>query len=287
MRPHMRHCALALVVSVGMAGALGCGSDSDDTSAQDAESEAISELEDAVKTSAPPKEEETADGTIRTYFRLLNENGYEEAWKLLSPEVRTQFGGYEHWVGGYETTKSTRITSVEQTGGSAQAPQFQVEISAVDAGPCESALVRGFAGQWALRDEGKKWTIEEASFEQTSGSTTSATCGGTAPVYFTDAAYQVSQRPGQIQVDNHDLLTGLTWSSWGAETASGSGTLEHRVCDPDCATGYSVPLSASVSLSDVVDCGGRRQYRSLTITASGEVPPDFPNPLSVPSFGGC
>jgi hypothetical protein len=161
-----------------------------------------------------------------------------------------------------------------------------VEIRAVDSGPCDEALVRGFAGPWSLESDGDRWTITAASFEQTSGSTSSAACGG-EPVYYTDAAYQLSQRPTQIQVDNHDVLTGLSWDSWGGETASGGGSLQHRVCDPDCATGYDVELPVSVVLSQIVDCGGRRQYRSLAITVTGTVPSDFPNPLSVPNFGGC
>jgi hypothetical protein len=164
---------------------------------------------------------------------------------------------------------------------------LRVEIAAVDAGPCDRALVRSFAGPWSLLKQGGRWTIVAASFEQTSGTTATATCGGTAPVYYTDAAYQVSEQPSQVQIDNHDVLTGLSWQSWGGETATGSGTFQHRICEPDCATGYSVPLSASVTMSAVVDCGGRRQYRALTITVTGDVPPDYPNPLSVANFGGC
>lgn len=284
--PAIRFFACAALLTAALV-PLACGSDGDDTAQRQEVSDAIGDLEASVDAAAEVDREPTAQDIVRNYFRLLNHGDYEKAWTFLAPSVREQFGGFEAWVGGYETTQSTRITSLKQTSAFPRSVDLQVEIEAVDSGPCDQALVRGFAGPWSLGEEASGWIIVSASFEQVSGTTTSAACGEGAPVYYTDAAYQVAEEPGQIQVDNHDVLTGLSWQSWGGAQASGIGTLNHRICDPHCAGGYDVQLSASVTLSEIVDCGGRRQYRSLTITASGDVPSDFPNPLAVPNFGGC
>lgn len=218
--------AAFLAASVLALGA--CGSGSEEAPGDDTEvSDALSELERSTRKSAKsPERELTADEAVRSYFRLLNQRSYEDAWKLLAPAVRDQFGGFETWVGGYETTKSTRIVSVKPSSTSSDSADLRVEIEAVDAGPCDEALVRGFAGPWSLERRGDEWTIAAASFEQTSGSSTSEACGGSAPVYYTDAAYQVSQRPSQVHVNNHDVLSGLAWQSWGSESATGTGTLQ-------------------------------------------------------------
>lgn len=56
--------------------------------------------------------------------------------------------------------------------------------------------------------------------------------------------------PFRIQVDNHDYVTGLSWTGMGPTTdAVGTGTYDFDTCSPDCAAGtyqtYAVKLTAS------------------------------------------
>jgi hypothetical protein len=76
------------------------------------------------------------------------------------------------------------------------------------------------------------------------------------------------------------LLTGITWSSWGGSTATGSGEVE--VDSSDTRPGHAAPFesqSAAVSIvaSNLVSCGGRSLYTAyaLTVIGSGTEPRDF------------
>jgi hypothetical protein len=76
-----------------------------------------------------------------------------------------------------------------------------------------------------------------------------------------------------LSVQSH--LSGVTWSSWGGSTASGSGRVE--VSSSDTRPGHAQPyaaLSAMVSIiaSDLVSCGGRQLYTAYTLTLTGADP---------------
>ena len=289
---------LALVLVAGgalAAAAVGCGGSGDPSTStttaatkDDKVDAAISELERTVKRAKGAKDVQlTAEDTIRQYFQNLNANHYEEAWERLSPEVQTQFGGFESWVGGYETTESTTITGLDSIENEQNNARYRVEIKAVDAGACDAALVRNFAGEWALVKEGDEWTVTEAAFAQVGGESGSVACGSSAPAFFTDLSYNTTEQPGFIQISNHDSLSGVSWSSWGSDPASGNGTLRHLVCDPYCAAGYPVEVPVSLSMNGLADCGGRLQYASLSITLNGSVPDALPSPITIPNYGGC
>jgi hypothetical protein len=59
------------------------------------------------------------------------------------------------------------------------------------------------------------------------------------------------ERPASIDIgcDGHIAISGLTWSSWGATTASGSGTLTVNDCQPTCAAGSVKSSPAFVVVS--------------------------------------
>lgn len=76
-----------------------------------------------------------------------------------------------------------------------------------------------------------------------------------------------------LSVQSH--LSGVTWSSWGSSTATGSGRV--TVSSSDTRPGHTQPYvsqSASVSIvaSDVVSCGGRQLYTAYTLTLTGADP---------------
>jgi hypothetical protein len=84
--------------------------------------------------------------------------------------------------------------------------------------------------------------------------------------------------------DTHDLtkflsvqshVDGITWSSWGASTATGSGQID--VSSSDTRPGHAQPYvsqSAAVSIvaGDPVSCGGRQLYTAYTLTLTGADP---------------
>jgi hypothetical protein len=60
--------------------------------------------------------------------------------------------------------------------------------------------------------------------------------------------------------DSGNILSGISWSSWGAEQATGHGSVTIQNCVPDCASGAQTPTPTTVMLSN--PAGG--VYRTIT-----------------------
>ena len=58
-------------------------------------------------------------------------------------------------------------------------------------------------------------------------------------------------RPSAIQfsADGGDVVTGISWSSWGQQAATGHGTVGRDNCVPNCAEGRTRYVPASITLS--------------------------------------
>jgi hypothetical protein len=66
--------------------------------------------------------------------------------------------------------------------------------------------------------------------------------------------------------DGNALLTHLTWSSWTATTATGSGFYTHNTCTPNCALGTFVSVPASVRLSYPIQTTVGKEFASISYT---------------------
>jgi len=99
--------------------------------------------------------------------------------------------------------------------------------------------------------------------------------------------------PSEIPISCADYstsLTGITWSSWTATGAKGSGTLNVNNCTPNCAGGTVNSSPTSVTLSDPVQSTTQGLvFATLTYTlpngssASEDIGPD----RCVSSFNSC
>jgi V8-like Glu-specific endopeptidase len=58
--------------------------------------------------------------------------------------------------------------------------------------------------------------------------------------------------------------TDMTWSGWGATSASGRGVLRQNDCTPNCASGKFINYRATVTLSHVINT---KKYGELFSTA--------------------
>jgi hypothetical protein len=66
--------------------------------------------------------------------------------------------------------------------------------------------------------------------------------------------------------DGNALLTHLSWSSWTATTATGSGYYTHNTCTPNCALGTFVSVPASVRLSYPIQTRVGKEFASISYT---------------------
>jgi|1186.fasta_scaffold476669_2 hypothetical protein len=91
-----------------------------------------------------------------------------------------------------------------------------------------------------------------------------------------DVSGLVSARPEMLQTSEDASLQHLAWSSWSADGASASGEFRVLDCQPNCATGHSRKVPATVALSGVKTCDGRRYFgRAVVKLASGPAPTSY------------
>jgi len=102
---------------------------------------------------------------------------------------------------------------------------------------------------------------------------------GSAPdgeVGVVDVTGLVAAEPKTLQTSTDAALEGLAWSSWSADGAEGSGEFGVNDCQPNCATGHTQKVAATVRLSDVKVCDGRRYFgRAVVKPASGPAPTSY------------
>jgi hypothetical protein len=78
--------------------------------------------------------------------------------------------------------------------------------------------------------------------------------------------------------DGNEVLKGMTWSNFGAPTASGRGTFVTNTCEPNCAQGKDVSYPVSVKAEGKKKCKGATVYAKLSLTYTGakKPPPSEP-----------
>jgi len=84
-----------------------------------------------------------------------------------------------------------------------------------------------------------------------------------ASLVVTPSSYDLACADGGIS------LQGLTWSSWGAATAYGSGELSVNGCTPDCADGTFKSYPATALVTGLVPYGTGYRYTSLSVNSAG------------------
>jgi hypothetical protein len=83
---------------------------------------------------------------------------------------------------------------------------------------------------------------------------------------------ELRTQPTQIIVsgDGSAFIKDLSWTGWGSDGATGSGTLELDNCEPNCAQGKDAPYQATVTVSGLTAyAGGKQAYADMTVTAPG------------------
>jgi hypothetical protein len=78
--------------------------------------------------------------------------------------------------------------------------------------------------------------------------------------------------------DGNEVLKGMTWSNFGAPTASGKGTFVTNDCEPNCAGGKDLSYPVSVKAQGSKKCKGATVYAKLSLTYTGpkKPPPSEP-----------
>ncbi len=85
--------------------------------------------------------------------------------------------------------------------------------------------------------------------------TSSATASSSAALPVLVVGGYSGMKPTQIAYsgDSTNVVTGITWSSWTATSATGTGTSDIDNCVPSCAAASPNPVTTTVTLSNPVD----------------------------------
>jgi hypothetical protein len=89
---------------------------------------------------------------------------------------------------------------------------------------------------------------------------------GANTVFVVDLSNVGFTHPTGMRLDPHAVLSGASWSDWGAAHATGRGQATVRICSPSCGGGHDARYPATVVLSSVKTCSGHRFYESGTMT---------------------
>lgn len=82
---------------------------------------------------------------------------------------------------------------------------------------------------------------------------------------------ELKTEPAQIILsgDGTAFVTGLLWTGWGSNGATGSGTLKLDNCEPNCAQGSFTDYQVTVVLSDLTGYVGGAAYATMMVVAPG------------------
>jgi hypothetical protein len=78
--------------------------------------------------------------------------------------------------------------------------------------------------------------------------------------------------------DGNTVLKGMTWTNFGAGTATGKGTFVTNTCEPNCSQGKDVSYAVTVKAMGSKKCKGATVYAKLSLTYTGakKPPPSEP-----------
>ena len=71
--------------------------------------------------------------------------------------------------------------------------------------------------------------------------------------------------------DAGQILTDITWDTWGDDTATGKGKSVTNTCDPNCAEGEFVTVDVALTLYDLVESEGKLVYSKVNMVYSEPV----------------
>ncbi len=86
----------------------------------------------------------------------------------------------------------------------------------------------------------------------------------------------IGVRPSELETASDVRIDSLTWSSWGPDGAVGEGEMVARECQPTCAHGRTKTVPATVTLTGVRECRGRRYFEGAEVRLTeGEQPATY------------
>jgi hypothetical protein len=143
----------------------------EDEGSESGTEEASSAVEEVPATNGPvpPPPAAQAKETVRSYYRLVNEGGYRQAWGLIAPSLRADLGGFREWRAGHRYTKRTELTKLRTVLAGADQVVLAIRIVGVSRDACDEKVRQVFEGTWTLNRRAEKFVGTGFDVEQVGG----------------------------------------------------------------------------------------------------------------------
>ena len=95
-----------------------------------------------------------------------------------------------------------------------------------------------------------------------------------------DMGGAIGVKPASLDTASDLTVSDLHWTAWDVSGATGQGRLRLPTCQPTCAAGGSRELEATVELSGLKTCDGRRYFDHAEVRVDPKVAPSGMQPAS-------
>jgi hypothetical protein len=130
------------------------------------------------KAPAPPQEAAVTPPppatVVESFYRALDAGRFDAAWTILTPAVRSAFGGFERWRDGYATTLSNSPRDMEVAREGAVVTVAH-ELVTEDRSPC-GPVERSYRIRWRLVQTGAGWRAASLEGVKRSGPEPAEAC---------------------------------------------------------------------------------------------------------------
>ena len=108
-----------------------------------------------ISPAGPAPGADEAKDYVRDYYTALNEQRYDDAWAVLTPAIRSRFGGFEHWKAGYAKTLSSKPKDLVTTL-KGDRMVVRLRLAALEEG---CPIARDYEVTWTLERAAGEWTV--------------------------------------------------------------------------------------------------------------------------------
>jgi hypothetical protein len=107
---------------------------------------------------------ETAEGMVRKFYQLINDQNAAVAWAMLSPAFQSNWE-YTNWLAGYKDTRGVKVLSATLTSTAGDRAQVTISIRSVD-DVRGRAVVKHFQGTWSLVRIADSWRLDRGNIAE-------------------------------------------------------------------------------------------------------------------------
>jgi hypothetical protein len=119
------------------------------------------------------------------------------------------------------------------------------------------------------------------------GASTAVRAAATPVFMNADNEKQVRPRSLYLTGDGTLDVLKVSWRSWGATQAIGTGVADYHGCTPSCAAGKPHQLQVIVRLGSPVTCHGRRYFNRVQLFNRRTTKPFFTSFLAHQNWAPC